>query len=261
MNQADDSGTTPLLVAIATKRVGFAKMLIHPHAGAGADASLRRNGADVHMKTKGGVSPMSLAQSLVRDGAKELTAVVELLEAQGATRETARTAQRQSDQASKDAIHEYTEFGSGALAVRASGITGAGLGTFARGLYVKGWLSEPYRCKLYVTGDPVEALRVHGGDTSKVWMINKTHSCSGSAYPYNNPICYVNAIAQKETCHLQNVEAVISRDTGSINPVRYRATRTIEPGEELVVDYGWRYFNGKDTPTYECKVRKLVSYE
>merc|ERR1711865_1289348 len=113
----------------------------------------------------------------------------------------------------------------------------------------------------YVTDDPVEALRVHGGDISKVWMINKTHSCDGSAYPHNNPINYVNAIAQKETCHLQNMEAVISKDTGSINPVRYRATRTIEPGEELVVDYGWRYFDRKDAPTYECKVRKLAGYE
>ena len=75
--------------------------------------------------------------------------------------------------------------------------------------------------------------------------------------PLHNPMLYVNSIAAKDTCSLQNVKGA-GYVRGGYN---YVATRGVAEGEELVVDYGADYFLVPDmvrhNVRYECGVTAL----
>ena len=72
---------------------------------------------------------------------------------------------------------------------------------------------------------------------------------------------YVNSVSNLPTCDLQNVDMILSPGKAGQSPVAYYASRSIQKGEELLVDYGEAYF--KNMPKllarvrYECKMSPL----
>eukprot|EP00947_MAST-08B_sp_MAST-8B-sp1_P000570 g570.t1 len=161
-----------------------------------------------------------------------------------------------------------SERGDENLAVRPSQIPGAGLGAFALRHFKKGEKVAVYKCDVKPNADDGEFV-------GESWGINDTHVCDGAPYPRANPALYVNSIAAKHTCKMQNVagpppeyldwwanlgESGESSGTASnsssssggggsgggsnapSSPVYYRALRDIDVGEELFIDYGVDYF-------------------
>ena len=86
------------------------------------------------------------------------------------------------------------------------------------------------------------------------WTLNSTHVCDGFPVALRNPIRYVNSVAAAETCALQNVKQEGSMLGGG--RVVYVTTRAIEAGEEMVVNYGHKFFRDTNI-TYECNMPQL----
>ena len=101
------------------------------------------------------------------------------------------------------------------------------------------------------------------------WVVNSTHVCDAMMHLLHNPLRYVNSISKAESCGAQNVEI---RETvfpaqsdhlafhGEAQIPVYVATRNIEVGEELLVDYGGNYFRMRNPrfATYECHTHPLA---
>ena len=126
--------------------------------------------------------------------------------------------------------------GNARVAVRQSGVQGAGLGAFARRTFEAGAMVGPYRCKIFPT---IKNSLAPGSGYD--WRFNATHNCDGEQVRRRNPLRYVNSVAALESCSQQNTQARFSSADGE-PPVVYIATRRIEMGEELFVDYGEDYF-------------------
>ena len=146
--------------------------------------------------------------------------------------------------------------GDDTVAVRASGIRGAGLGAFARRAFAKGELIGTYVCKI----EPHERnlndeTGLYSGAYS--WSINLTHACDAELIILRNPMRYLNSIASLASCSSQNTEVVINVQEPS--PVSYFATRDVRAGEELFVDYSEVFFKGRPEigVRYECGVPRL----
>ena len=150
------------------------------------------------------------------------------------------TAQRTcgSDPQAQCSDQELASFGSDDLAVQPSSIEGGGLGAFARREFGRGDALGTYHC---VIADSLESENSRG---AYGWNINATHVCDAEPIRVNNPLRYVNSVAAEETCDRQNVAMRLGprdRDSGSPT-VEYFTTGRIHEGDELLVDYGERYF-------------------
>ena len=138
---------------------------------------------------------------------------------------------------------EGHELGSENVAVRQSRIPGAGLGAFALRSFNQGERIGRYACSMHQKGS----------DATYVWALNSTHGCDAKMNRLHNPLRYVNSIAALESCSRQNVGMHLTHQHApDESPVVYVATRRIEQGEELLVDYGAAYFRNRHTIVYEC---------
>ena len=149
-----------------------------------------------------------------------------------------------------DAATTPATLGSADFAVRRSGIAGAGRGMFALRDFARGDTLSTYRCD--VQGSQSEK------DATRTWRLNATHSCDGSVYPLHNPTLYANSIATLETCSKQNAATkVLPGATGIV----YVATRDVEAGDEIFIDYGRLYFklasSALPSMPYECHTTPL----
>ena len=96
-------------------------------------------------------------------------------------------------------------FGNDDVAVRPSGIPGAGLGAFTSRPFKEGDRLGWYHCAIGV-GNTQGAVYT--------WTLNATHTCDGEAIPLRNPFRYVNSIAGIDTCDRHNVRERISQQHG-----------------------------------------------
>ena len=135
---------------------------------------------------------------------------------------------------------ELASFGDQSLAVQPSSIEGAGLGAFARRPFARGDALGAYRC---VIGEA--SVESEDSNAPYGWTLNATHICDGEPIRLHNPLRYVNSVAAEETCGRQNVAMRLAppgRHRAVESPIEYVATRHIREGDELLVDYGERYF-------------------
>eukprot|EP01052_Picozoa_sp_SAG31_P025703 SAG31_NODE_2271_length_6040_cov_3.379397_2_plen_556_part_00 len=141
--------------------------------------------------------------------------------------------------------------GDGNVEVRPSEIAGGGLGSFARRTFVAGQLVGPYRCRV---DHGQKTLVGYRSSHQYTWVVNKTHTCNAEEILLRNPMRYVNSIASADLCSKQNIE-MRHLPADSESPIGYFATRNIQIGEELLVDYGEAFFNEKPAldVRYECK--------
>ena len=146
-----------------------------------------------------------------------------------------------------------TAFGNDHVAVRPSGISGAGLGAFALRSFKRGARVGWYHCTVGL----LDSL----GHIYK-WKLNATHECDGEPIPLRNPMRYINSIANLDTCGRHNVKVVVPHQYSWMkigpgkSPVSFVAIRDIRAGEEMIADYGEAYF--KNDPMY---VKAGVRYD
>ena len=110
-----------------------------------------------------------------------------------------------------DTRHESV-LGSASVAVRSSGIRGAGRGAFALRAFAEGELIARFNCLVVARGF---------SELAYGWDLNATHACDSQGLPLHNPMRYVNSVATRETCDTQNVVAKSpGRDAGILYYVR-----------------------------------------
>ena len=138
------------------------------------------------------------------------------------------------------------QLGDDLVVVHSSNIAGAGLGAFAVQSFATGELVGRYRCT--VVDDATKSTGVYS------WFLNSTHSCDGEAHRLRNPMRYVNSVASHASCGMQNVDVHPDAQTATVT---YVASRDIDAGEEIIVDYGEAYFKSSSELVaagilYEC---------
>ena len=148
-------------------------------------------------------------------------------------------------------------------AVRKSTIPGAGRGAFALRAFAMGEHLGVYKCRMVPYGE---------GDRLYTWTVNASHKCDASQVKLHNPMRYVNSIGYPAwTCDVDDPAGGSggSRSSQNARQVQasgsypsYYATRPIEAGEEILVNYGRDYFNirgGEDRllPPFQCGMTEL----
>ena len=161
-----------------------------------------------------------------------------------------------SEAAPSNAASSDPRLGNADIAVLPSTLPGAGRGAFARRGFSAGDEVGTYRCTVMESGS-------EGQSALHTWKVNETHGCDGSKHTVRNPLLYVNSIAALGTCGRQNVEMALGENLGEADgappTVLYIATRDIQPGAELITDYGHGYWSSlaASSSSYECGLSPL----
>ena len=144
----------------------------------------------------------------------------------------------------KKELKEVEDFNKSIYKIKKSSIKGAGKGLYSKIYIPKGTVLDEYRGKYYKEEEYFRKKI----DPEYVWKVENGYV---DAYPikkYSNVLRYVNAPKTIQEAPMINSFVEIVRDR-----VYYRSSRDIEPGDEIIVDYGGGYFSkGRDQPhTYE----------
>ena len=112
-----------------------------------------------------------------------------------------------------------------------SKLKNAGMGCFARKDFVEGELCDEYKGKL------IAAVI----DPKYVWTLANRYHIDAKSIQFSNPMRYVNGGRTKSQRDAINV--VMKEEN---NRVFYYAKKNIKKGDELIVDYGTRYWTKKE---------------
>jgi len=149
----------------------------------------------------------------------------------------------------KDFIH--ISKGTKDLLVKQSTFPNTGLGCFTNKDFKKNSIIDEYKGKLYIN----QTIK----DTSKTWdSLNHTIdgikykkiSVDGFHYAKKNPLIYANGASLKD--QFNKINCKVSFLNGKCY---YKAHKDIKKGEELIIDYGKKYFIDRNMP-YEKNKQK-----